>query len=161
MALKSDFKPKLQIVYSVSLSVSSLLQSQQASAPELASQHMGLKVSNPSSAQLSTGQVMTWIRDREFYKALVDPHEPRNHQSRGTMEFMDGLMLRDGTAIVGHVGRWNQGSRLLQGSSVWVIPLLFLTQAPQTELGHGAAEDTPCVVCEIGLDNFLSCSSEE
>lgn len=53
MALKSDFKPKLEIVYSVSLWVSSLLQSQQASAPELASQNIGLKVSNPSSAQLA------------------------------------------------------------------------------------------------------------
>lgn len=52
-ALKSDLKPKLEIVYSVSLSVSSLLQSKQASASELASGHISLKVGNLSSAHLS------------------------------------------------------------------------------------------------------------
>lgn len=53
VALKSDFKPKLQIVNSMSLSVSSLLQSQPARAPELTLQRTDLEVGSPSSAHLT------------------------------------------------------------------------------------------------------------
>lgn len=100
MALKSVLKPNLQIVYSVSLSVSSVLQST-----------LVWKWATPQ--QPTSVFCCVVIRGRGSYKALVNPHELQTHQSWATMRFMDGLVLRDDTAIVDHVQSWNRVSGLL------------------------------------------------
>lgn len=165
MALMSDLKTKLQIVYSVSLSVSSLLQSQQAPASELASCHTGLKLGNPSSAHLGV------VAHGDMDKGL------RILQSPCGSTWASKSPVRRNSEVYGW---WSEAQRwhshcgpcgevessvraALWVSSVWVIPLLCLIQTPQTKLEHGTAGDTLCEVCEIlnELNDLLSCSSEE
>lgn len=130
-----------------------------------ASEHIGLEGGNPSAAHLSVllcgdkGQrILQGPRESTWTpkSPVMSNNEVYGWSGAQRWHCHCGPCAELESSVRAALDWW-----LLQGSSVWVISLLCLNQAPQTKLEHGAAGDTHCMMCEMELNNLLSCSSEE